>query len=130
MQVELPYCRSPHEATILKEETASSRLSFEAEIDQFHLKEEGEEPMIQVSDLEGELNRSSVVRSPKLIVAQVDNNLEEEEEMALNKRKGLKEILAERNKRSASYDTPGSQPFLALPPPLLLRQLNHSSWLT
>ena len=41
MQVELPHCRSPHEATILKEETASSRLSFEAEIDQFHLKEEG-----------------------------------------------------------------------------------------
>ena len=58
--------------------------------------------MIQVSDLEGELNRSSVVRSPKLIVAQVDNSLEEEEEMALNKRKGLKELLAERNKRSAS----------------------------
>ena len=102
MQVELPHCRFPREAVILKEETASSRLSFEAEIDQFHLKEEGEEPVIQVSDLEGELDKSSVVRSPKFIVAQVDNSLEEEEEMALNKRKGLKKLLAKRNKGLAS----------------------------
>ena len=43
VQVDLPAYRSPHEATVLREETASSRLSLEAEIDQFYLEEEGEE---------------------------------------------------------------------------------------
>ena len=43
--VELPLlsCRSPWEDAIVREETTSSWLSFEAEIDQFHLEEEGEE---------------------------------------------------------------------------------------
>ena len=45
MLVELPLLsrRSPCEDAVLKEETTSSWLSFEAEIDQFHLEEEGEE---------------------------------------------------------------------------------------
>lgn len=38
--VELPSRRFPYEVTVLREETASSRLSLEAEIDQFRLKEE------------------------------------------------------------------------------------------
>ena len=33
MLVKLPFRRSPHEAAILREETASSRLSLEMEID-------------------------------------------------------------------------------------------------
>ena len=37
--------------------------------------------------------------------------------MALNRKKGLHEILVERAKGSASKDTPGSQPLLGLPPP-------------
>ena len=45
MLVELPLLsrRSPCEDAIVREETTSSWLSFEAEIDQFHLEEEGEE---------------------------------------------------------------------------------------
>ena len=43
VSVKLPSRRSPHEAAILREETASLRLSLEMEIDQFHLKEKGEE---------------------------------------------------------------------------------------
>ena len=38
--IELPSQRAFPEATILREETASSRLSLEEEIDQFRLKEE------------------------------------------------------------------------------------------
>ena len=76
MPVELPSCRSPHEATVLKKETASSRLSLETEINQFHLeeeKEEQEELVIQVSNLEDELDKSFGVRTPRFIVARVDN---------------------------------------------------------
>lgn len=68
--VELPSLCSPREAAVLREETASSRLSLEAEINQFHLEEEEQEkPVIQVSDLKGELDKSFVVHSPKFIVA-------------------------------------------------------------
>ena len=108
--VELPLHRSPREVATPKEETASSRMSHETEIDQFHLEEEGEalgEPM-EISNLEGALDRSSTVRSPKLIVAQVDSSSKEEEEMALNPRKGLKELLEGRNKGSSSKDAPKS----------------------
>lgn len=73
------------------------RLSLEEEIDQFHLEEEeGEEqekPVIQVSDSKGELDRSFVVRSPKFIVARVDDSFEEQEEIAMNKKKGLRKLL-------------------------------------
>ena len=60
MPVELPFHRSPHEVAAPREETASSRLSLEIEIDQFQLEEDKEglgEPLIQVLDLEGELDR-------------------------------------------------------------------------
>ena len=74
--------------------------------------------MVQVLDSEDELDRSSGVRTPKFIVAQVDNNSkEEEEEMALNRKKGLHELLMDRAKRSAPKDPSRSQPPLALPPP-------------
>ncbi|KAK9991221.1 hypothetical protein SO802_026206 [Lithocarpus litseifolius] len=39
VQVDLPACRSPHEAAVLREETASLQLSLEAEIDQLRLKD-------------------------------------------------------------------------------------------
>lgn len=75
---------APPEAVVLGEETVSSRLSLEAEIDQFKLegdmKEQGE-PMIQLSDSKDELNRSSRVRSPEFVVACITSNLEEEEEL-------------------------------------------------
>lgn len=54
--------------------------------------------MIQLSNSESELDRSSVVCSPKFIVARVDDSSEKEEEMALNKKKGLLELLVSRAK--------------------------------
>ena len=83
-----------------REETASSCLSLEAKIDQFLLERKGEaqEEPVEISNSDGELDRSSIVRSPRLIVAWVDNSFDEEKEMALNRKKGLKELLAERNK--------------------------------
>ena len=48
----------------------------------------------------------------------MDDSLEEEEEeMALNRKKGLCELLANRAKGSAPKDASGSQPLLALSPP-------------
>ena len=100
MLVELPFHRSPHEVVAPREETASSRLSLETEIDQFKLEEDKEglgEPLILVLDLEGELDRLSVICSPRLVVARVDGNLEEKGEMLLdNKKKGLCELLKAR----------------------------------
>ena len=55
-------------------------------------------------DSEGELDRSFIVRSSKLVVALMDNISKEEDEMALNPRKGLKDLLVRRNKRSSSKD--------------------------
>ena len=82
MQVKLPSHRSPHEVAVPREEIASSRLSLKAEIDQFQLEEDREEqgePVIQVSDLEDELDRSSGVQPSGLVVVRIANNSEEEE---------------------------------------------------
>ena len=61
--------------------------------------------LVKISNLKGELDKSSIVRSPRLIVAWVDSSFEEEEKMALNRKKGLKELIAERNKGSSLKDT-------------------------
>lgn len=48
----------------------------------------------------------------------MDDSLEEEEEeMALNRKKGLRELLADRAKGSVPKDASRSQPPLALPSP-------------
>ena len=74
--------------------------------------------MVQVSNSEDEPDRFSGVHSPGLIIAQIDNNSEEEgEEMALNRKKGLHELLANRAKGLVPKDTSRSQPFPCLPPP-------------
>ena len=99
--VELPFHCSPREVAAPREETASSRLSFEVKIDQFCLKEEEHKPrelVVQVSNSEDEPDRFSSVRTPGLVIAHIDDSLENEEKMALNKKKGLKELFAERNK--------------------------------
>ena len=101
--VELPPPYALPKAATPREETASSRLSLEAEIDQFHLKEEGEvqEEPVEILDSKGKLDRASTARSPKLIVARVDPSFEEDKEMDLNLRRGLKDLLAGRNKGSS-----------------------------
>ena len=80
MQIKLPSCRSPRETVVLREETVFSRLSLEVEINWFHLEEEREkqgDPVIQVSDSEGELDRFLGVRTSGFIVAHIDNSSQE-----------------------------------------------------
>ena len=112
MQVKLPFHRGPLEAVVLREEIASSCLSLEAKIGQFQLEEEREEQgvlVVQVLDLEDELDRSLGVRPSKFIVAHVDSSLEEEEEeMPLDKKRGLREVFASRGKGSTLKDASGS----------------------
>jgi len=121
LPVELPFHYSPREVAAPREEIASLRLSLESEIDQFRLEEEGEaqERPMELSDSEGELDRSSAAHSPRLIITRVDSSSEEEEEMALNLRKGLKDILARSNKGSSSKEAPKTQLPPNLPPPPL-----------
>ena len=101
----------------MREETASTQLSLEAEIDQFCLKkEEGAlERPVELSDSEIESDRFSATHPLKLIVARVNTSSEEEEEgMDLKQRTGLKGLLANRNKGSSSKKVPKTQ----VPPPL------------
>ncbi|XP_030924739.1 uncharacterized protein LOC115951728 [Quercus lobata] len=122
VQVELPFHRSPREATVPKEEIASSCLSLKVEIDQFQLEEERKEqgePMIQVTDSKDELDRFSGDRTSGLVVMRIASDSEEEQEeiMSLERKKGLPELLASRAKGSAPKDDSRSQLPPALPPP-------------
>ena len=113
--VELPFHHSLSEVVAPREETASLRLSLEAKIDQFRLKEEEQKPrelMVQVSDSEDEPDRFSSVRTLSLVIAHINDSLEDEEKMALNRKKGLKELFVERNK-----GTLRPQPLHTLLPP-------------
>ena len=64
--VELPIRCVPQEVVVLREETASTHLSLEAEIDQFHLAEEGEAPdrPVKVSNSGVKLDRFSAADFP------------------------------------------------------------------
>ena len=74
--------------------------------------------MIHVSDTEDEPDRFSSFRASRFVVVRIDaNSKEEEEAMALNKKKGLHELLTDKVKGQAPKDSLGSQPSLALPPP-------------
>ena len=74
-----------------------------------------EEP-VEISDFEGELDKAFAARSPKLIVTHVDPSFEEDEEMDLNMRRGLKDLLTGRNKGAMSKEVPKSQVPANLPP--------------
>ena len=57
--------------------------------------------MIQVIDSKDELDRSSGIRTPGFVVARINNSSEEEEdEMFLNRKRGSRELLADRAKGS------------------------------
>ena len=97
---------------------ASSCLSLEEEIDKFHFEEEksSRAPLICISDIEGESNRSSGIHNPYLILARPNDSDEEEENMALNKgNKSLRDLMAAKGKESTSKTTPKSR--VAPPPP-------------
>ena len=99
--VELPLHHALLEAAALREETISLRLSLDEEIDQFQLKEEKEEKgvlVIPILDAEDEFDRFLGVQT-------------------LNPRKGLRDLMARRNKGSSSKEVPKSQAPTNLPPP-------------
>ena len=74
---------------------------------------------VEISDTKGELDRIAGVRTPCLILAQINNSFEkEEEETSLNLRKGLKDLLARKTKGSSSKEAPKSQLPSSLPPPV------------
>ena len=102
----------------LREETASSRLSLEEEIDKFHFKEEEDQgdQIIRISYAEDEPDRLLGVQALILMVACLDSSSEEEEK-ALNQKKGLRDLLAGRNKGSTSKEVSKSQTPPNLPPP-------------
>ena len=61
--------------------------------------------MIQVSDSEDEPDKFLGVHAPGLVIAHIDNSSEEEEEeMSLNRKRGLHELLTNRAKGSALKD--------------------------
>ena len=76
-----------------------------------------ERPM-ELSDSEAEFDRLFAAHSPRLVVSRVDTSSEEEEEMALNLRRGLKDLVVGRNKGLSSKEASKTQlpPNLALPP--------------
>ena len=119
--VKLPLHRALPEVVAPTEETASSHLSLDEEIDQFQLEEEKEEQeahIIHVSDAEDEFDRFSGVCTSGLVVAHVvDNFKEEEEEMALNSRKVLRDLIARVNIWSSSKEVYKSQIPANLPLP-------------
>ena len=64
--------------------------------------------------MEDEFDRLSGVRNSSLIIAHIDDSSEEEEKMALNRKRDLLDLLADKAKGPAPKDTSGSQPLLAL----------------
>ena len=57
---------------------------------------------MELSDFEANLDRFSAAQSPQLVVTQVDTSSEEEEEIAINPRRGLKDLVAGRKGASSS----------------------------
>ena len=77
--------------------------------------------MICISDAEGNLDRSSGVHNPYLILARLDDSDEEEDSMVLNKgNKSLRDLLATRGKDFTSKTAPTSQIALLSPPQIPL----------
>ena len=119
----IPLQQVPFEATAAADEKiASSRLSLEEEIDQFHFKgEEGvSERPVQLSNFKTKSDRHSAALQPGIVVAEVDTSSEERRKMDSKRRPSLKGIMANKNKGGTSKDAPKTQtpanlPLLLLP---------------
>ena len=72
---------------------------------------------IELSDTEADFDRFSTANLPRLVVAQIDFS-SEEEEMTLNQRRSLRDLMSARNKGATSQEIPKSQVPPTLPPPL------------
>ena len=64
---------------------------------------------------EAEIDRLLAANTSGLVVAQIDSDFEEEE-MALNQRRSLQDLMASRNKGATSQEVPKSQVPPTLPP--------------
>ena len=103
--VQLPPQDNPRAAAFVEEETESSRLSLEEEIDEFYFEEDNPKaPLIELLDAEGEPDRNLAIGVPPLVISCPDNSFDEEvDDMASNKgNKSLQELMAARGKGQTS----------------------------
>jgi len=109
---------NPGAAAFVEEETESSRLSLEEEIDEFYFEEDiPKAPLIELSDTEGEPDRNFVIGAPLFVVACLDDSSDEEvDNMASNKGKILRELMAAWGKGQTSKAPTKSQIPSDLPP--------------
>ena len=110
---------NPEAAMFVEEETESSRLSLEEEIDEFYFEEDiPKAPLIELSNAEGEPDRNFVISDPPLIIACLnDSSNEEVDNMASNKgKKSLWELMAARGKGQTLKVPTKSQTSFDLPP--------------
>ena len=117
---QLPPPNEPGVAVPVEEETESSRLSLEEEIDEFYFKEEVQQtPLVELSDPEGEQDQHSAVGVPSIIICSDDPSDEEVEPMA-GKGKTLRELMASRGKgqslKGQSSKGPTQSQVQTLPP--------------
>ena len=117
---QLPPPNEPGVAVQAEEETESSRLSLEDEIDEFYFEEEVQQtPLVELSDPEGERDRHSAVGVPSIVICSDDTSEEETQPMA-GKGKSLKELMASRGKgqplKGQSSKAPTPPQGKALPP--------------
>ena len=91
---------NPGVVAFVEGETESSRLSLEEEIDEFYFEEDiPKAPLIELSNAEGEPDRNSVIGAPPHVIACSDDSSDEEvDNMASNKGKSLRELMATRGK--------------------------------
>ena len=102
-QAQLPVQRVRQEVAIPGEGVDSSHSSLEAEIDQFHLVEEGEVSTrpVELSDSGSNLKRFSAADPTSLVITQIDTSQEiEEADMDLKPRSGLRGLYPIRTRGS------------------------------
>ena len=117
--VQLPPQDNPGAAVFVEEETESSCISLEEEIDEFYFKEDNPKALlIELLDAEGEPDRNSAIGVPPLVISCPENSSDEEvDDMALNKgNKSLRELMAARSKGQTSKAPTKSQTPSNLPP--------------
>ena len=91
---QLPLPDEPGVAVPVEGETESSRLFLEEEIDEFYFEEEvQQDPVVELSDPEGEQDQHSAVGAHLIITCSDDSSDEEIEPMA-GKGKTLWELMA------------------------------------
>ena len=119
LAAQLPPQDHPRAAASVKEETESSCLSLEEEIDEFYFKEDNPKaPLIELSDIEGKPDRNFTICIPPLVIACPDDSSDEEVgNMVSNKgNKSLRELMAARGKGTTSKVPTKSQAPSNLPP--------------